>query len=180
MDGLIHDKRHPQPHEGIQGSGLPEGHLLALTEESIARRLEMLTCMWQRWDDILHGRIADRDALFERMYNPQVGDLVVEQTSSFRRNRDSQIQASGILLVHERKEWASSDEDWALTVSREEASHRSSGLPFDVEEFARERFADKFTYIQYGADPGNICRWSNCKFIAVPQDIAERFTQPRR
>lgn len=175
MTGIVHDTRYPQPHEGVQGSALGEEHLLALTEESIARRLEMTARMWQRWDDILHGRIADRDALFERMYNPQVGDLVVEQTSSFRRNRDSQIQASGILLVHERREWASSDEDWALTVSREEESHRGSGLSFDVEQFASERFTDKFTYIQYGADPGDICRWSNCKFIAVPEDIAERF-----
>jgi hypothetical protein len=160
-----------QPHEGVRGRDLGEGHLLALDDDSVTHRLEVLARTWRRWDDILHARISDRDALFERMYNPRVGDLVVEQTTSFRRDPASQVQASGLLLVHERKEWASTDEEWARTVAEEKANHEASGLPFDAEQFARERFADTASYIQYGASAVDICRWSNCKFIAIPADL---------
>lgn len=173
MDGIIRDRRYPQPHEGTHGADLGTGHLLALDDDSIARRLEILARTWERWDDILHGRIDGRDALFERMYNPRVGDLVVEQTTSFRRDPASQVQASGLLLVHERKEWASTDEEWARTVAEEKMYHEQSGLPFDAEQFARDRFADTASYIQYGASADDVIRWSNCKFIAVPADLID-------
>ncbi|MFE0472721.1 hypothetical protein ACFW2V_14000 [Streptomyces sp. NPDC058947] len=170
--------QHPQPHEGVEGGALPEGHLLALTEEAIARRLEMISQTWRRWGDILHARIDGRDALFERMYSPRVGDLVIEQTTSFRRDPISRVQACGLLLIHERKEWASTDIEWAQVVAEEKESHETSDLPFDAERFAqRERVAENATYIQYGASAVDICRWSNCKFIAIPEDIAEQFTQ---
>lgn len=167
------EDRYPQPHEGVTATDLGPGHLLALDEASVDRRLKVLDLAQQRWDDILHGRIPDRDAAFDRMYNPRVGDLVTELTTSFRADRDSRIQASGILLVHERREWASTDEQWAQTVAEEKANHEEEGLVFDVEQFARDRFADTASYIQYGSAAADICRWSNCKFIAVPADLYE-------
>jgi hypothetical protein len=165
-----------QPHEGVQGRDLNEGHLLTLDDASVDRRLELISLTRERYDDILHARIADRDAAFERMYNPRVGDLVMELTTSFRTDRDWQVQASGILLVHERREWACTDEEWARNVEQERVDHEESGIDFDAEQFARDRFADRASYIQYGAASRDICRWANCKFIAVPDDLVRRFT----
>lgn len=163
--------QHLQPHSGIQGKSLGEGHLLSLDDESVARRMEVLHRTWQRWRDILHGRLPDRDALFNCMYDPQIGDLVVEITTGSRRSGEDLVQASGILLVSGRKEWASSDEQWAQAVAEEKAAHEKAGIPFDADRFAGERFTDTAHYIQYGPDPQDVCRWVNCKFIAIPEDL---------
>jgi hypothetical protein len=173
---MVDEKRYLQPHEGVRGTDLGEGHLLALDEISIGRRLELISLARERYDDILHARIANRDAAFDRMYNPCVGDMVMELTTSFRRGREGQVEASGILLIPERREWSCTDEEWAKNVAEEKASHEEAGRDFDAERFARDRFADTASYIQYGPASRDICRWSNCKLIAIPEDLVRRFT----
>lgn len=163
--------QYPQPHEGVQGTELGEGHLLALDDASIERRLKVVARAMERYDDVLHARISNRNDVFDRMYNPRVGDTVMELTTSFRLDPKAQTQAFGILLVHERREWACTDEDWARNVAKEKANHEEDGLEFDAEQFAKDRFADTASYIQYGSGAQDICRWSNCKFLAVPADL---------
>jgi hypothetical protein len=178
VTGMTTEEQYPQPHEGVRGLDLAPGHPLSLDEASVDRRLEMLERVRQRWNDILHDRIPDRDHLFDVMYDPHPGDMVLELTTSFRTDRDSRVLASGILLVHERKEWASTDEEWAQTVAQEKASHEEDGYSFDEEQFAKDRFATSASYVQYGPSPTYVCRWSNCKFIVIPMDLAEPFIRP--
>lgn len=168
---VMRENAYLQPHEGVQGMELGEGHLLALDEASIRRRIEVINRVKERWDDILYGQVADRDAAFKRMYNPRVGDMVMELTTSFRSDRESQVQGFGILLVYKRREWACTDEEWALHVAREKEEHEKLGLSFDAGAYGRNRFPDTVSYLQYGPDPGDICRWSNCTFIAVTADV---------
>lgn len=163
--------QYPQPHEGVKGADLKEGHLLALDGASIERRLELRNRMREYLGDVLHGAVADRNVAFDRMYNPVVGDMVMELTTSFRADLETKTQGFGILLVHERKEWACTDEEWTETVAQEEAEHKEAGLGFNAEQFARNRFADTASYIQYGPAAGDVCRWRNCKLLAVPADF---------
>lgn len=166
--------QYPQPHEGVQGTELDEGHLLALDDASIERRRTVIGRMKERWDDVvkIHNPPPGAAAAFDQMYNPQAGDMVMELTTSFRRDLTAHIQGFGILLVHERQEWACTDEEWARNVAKEKANHEASGLDFDAEQFAKDRFTDTASYIQYGPGADDICRWSNCQFLAVPADLA--------
>jgi hypothetical protein len=36
---------------------------------------------------------------------------------------------------------------------------------------------DHAWYVQYGNDPGDVCRWVNCDFLAIPTDPRE-FDRP--
>lgn len=171
--------QHLQPHEDVEGKDLGEGHLLARDDTSIARRLDLLKRARERLDGLAYWRAADRLAL-DRMRNPQAGDLVVELTTRFQGDPDTYVLASGLLLVHEREEWACTDADWARTVAEERANHEEAGLTFDAAEFARGRFTDRATYIQYGVSATDICRWSNCRFVAVPEDLYTQSAQAQR
>lgn len=159
--------RPPQPHEGVRGVGLGEASPFDLNSETaLEQRLKLRDQVTQRWTDILHNRIPDREAAFDRMYNPRVGDTVMEHTTSFRADVQTKVQSIGILLVHEREEWACTDKEWAEIVAREAAE----GVTLTEED----RLVDRASYIQYGPSPNDICRWRNCQFLAVPEDIIER------
>jgi hypothetical protein len=74
-----------------------------------------------------------------------------------RGDLDTRLKAFGILIEH-RNEWWETDEEWeALKVE-------DGGLEDD------DRRVDHAWYVQYGNDPGDVCRWVNCDFLAIPTD----------
>ena len=91
--------------------------------------------------------------LCARVTRPRLGDLVVE-TGAHRGNADTRLKALGILLEH-RDEWWETDAEWGALKSDDD----------QLEE--RDRRVDNAWYVQYGNDPADICRWTNCEFTAV-------------
>lgn len=77
----------------------------------------------------------------------------IETTTAWRP--DSEYRGLGILLAC-RREWCSTDEEWA--------AYRAE------EPYEDERLADRYWYVQYGPGDRDIARWENCEFIAIPDD----------
>ncbi len=148
-----------QPLEGIDGTDRSDTDLLSLEDEAMPRR-ELMVKMA---DALVKATLVGNPAptvlqMYMRMKHPQPGDLVVEQTA--RRDPERAYHGFGILLAH-RVEWASTDEDWEVYLSRErEAS--SDGWIDD------ERLKTDAWYIQYGPHHRDICRWEDADFIAIP------------
>jgi hypothetical protein len=149
--------RYPQPREGIAGTERTEDDLLALDDKAVARRLLMIGTVKALHTATLVGNPAPVVAdMYARMRDPQPGDLVMEVTGFYRRDTDAKIKGFGILVAH-REEWASTDEEWAATLAEEPDLIRDE-----------ERFHDHAWYVQYGPAAEDVCRWTNCEFIAVP------------
>jgi hypothetical protein len=149
--------RYPQPHEGITGTARTEDDLLGLDDKAIVRRLMMIGTAKALRTATLVGNPAPVVAeMWVRMRDPRPGDLVMESSTPFRRSDpDAQIKGFGILIDH-REEWASTDEEWAATCAEDP----------DIRE--DERFHDHAWYVQYGPAAEDVCRWTNCEFIAIP------------
>lgn len=154
------DSRYPQPREGITGTPRTDDDLLDLDDRAVARRLLMAGTAQAIYTAVLVGNPAPRvAALYERMSEPQPGDLVMELSSRGRRRSgqdvDTTIKALGILIAH-REEWASTDEEWAA----------------EAAEYGHDPVADRATdhawYVQYGPAAEDVCRWTNCEFLAIP------------
>lgn len=147
--------RYPQPREGVAGTERTEDDLLALDDKAIARRLMMIGTARALHSATLVGNPAPKVAeMSARMRNPRPGDLVLELTNR-RQDVDTQIKGFGILVEH-RNEWASTDDEWAATCAE------------DPDVRADERFHDHAWYVQYGPAAEDVCRWTNCEFIAIP------------
>ncbi len=173
---------YPQPHEGITGADREADDLLSLDDKATARRMLMIgmaECLHQA---ALVGNPAPVvKRMYGRMKDPQPGDLVLELSSlgvSRRRpdGLDQQVKAFGILLAH-RREWWQTDEEWAARVEEERIAHEEflrsayshpGDEPFDPAQC--ERLTDDAWYVQYGAAAGDVCRWTNCQFVAIPTD----------
>lgn len=150
--------RYPQPREGVTGTDRADDDLLALDDKAIARRLMMIGTAKALHTATLVGNPAPVVAeMYARMRDPRPGDLVMEVGVPFRRNDpDGQIKGFGILIAH-RKEWASTDAEWAATLAEE---------PDLVAD--EDRMHDHAWYVQYGPAAEDVCRWTNCEFIAIP------------
>ncbi|MFI5473190.1 hypothetical protein ACIA6D_23485 [Streptomyces cacaoi] len=150
-------RRYPQPREGITGIERTEDDLLSLDDKAVARRLLMIGTAKALNTATLVGNPAPVVAdMYARMCDPQPGDLVMERGVPFRKSDpDGQIKGFGILIAH-REEWASTDEEWAATCAE------------DPDVRADERFHDHAWYVQYGPAAEDVCRWTNCEFIAIP------------
>jgi len=151
------DTRYPQPREGITGTERTEDDLLALDDKAVARRLMMMGTAKALYDAVLVGNPAPKVAeMLARMRDPQPGDLVMEVSSSYRRDVDAKVKGFGVLVEH-REEWASTDAEWAAEIA--------SDALIDPD---RDRFHDHAWYVQYGPAAEDVCRWTNCEFIAIP------------
>lgn len=143
-----------QPHEDIKGSPLSDD-LLSLDEKAVAHR-DALIGMAR----LLHKACLVGDAapvvvrIYDRLTKPQPGDLVVGMSAMYSRDGDHRLKGLGILL-EKRVEWMETDEEWAELVADEEAD-------------TDERFTDEAWYIQYGPNAEDVCRWTDCMFIALP------------
>jgi hypothetical protein len=129
----------PKPHEGISGAPWTRDHLLNIDETGLKWRVGAMERLYQLWGDSLHPiEGAAGLQLFNRMDSPVVGDVVMEVTSFFRLQRDAEYRRQGF------------------------------GVLLGMREEWDQGRAEKAWYIQYGPEAEDVCRWVNCKFIAVP------------
>jgi hypothetical protein len=156
-----------QPHEGIVGTDRSGDDLLSLDMRAVAHRQALVAMAKHLMSATSVGHPAPVvERMSQRLRNPQVGDFVFEWMIGLspRRDLDTRIKAHGY-LVEKRKEWWTTDEEWERRKAEE-------GWADD-----EERPTDVAWYIQYGPEPADVCRWTNCDFIVVPIDPAE-FTVP--
>jgi hypothetical protein len=155
------EPRIPQPREGITGTLRDEDDLLSLDEKAIPRRAMMCAMAKCLQRAVTVGQPAPVvQRMSERMRHPQPGDLVVETSRMGRQHPD--VEAFGILLAH-RREWWSTDAEWAAEMAGEPEELRGTD----------NRPTDHAWYVQYGPRPEDVCRWVNCEFIAIPLDPRE-------
>ncbi len=143
---------YPQPREGVAGTLRDQDDLLSLDDAALPRRQAMMALAWH-----LHGAtLRYGDKLGDRLRNPQIGDLVLETTSSLlRSDEDRRVMGLGILLAH-REERVQTDEEHAASIAAGE---------FSADD---KRWHDDAWYVQYGPQPDDVCRWVNCRFVTVP------------
>lgn len=98
-----------------------------------------------------HNAAPCAQALSERIYHPRPGDPVYVP-DSLRQDEDGRRKGVGYLVVA-REEWAHADEEWA------EHGHAWAGRP---------RPSEDVFYVQYGPNPGDICRWGNATCNTIP------------
>lgn len=149
----------PQPHENVKGIDRTRDDLLSLDGPALRRRAVMMEMADKLWGLALQSPASPSGrSTYERMRDPRMGDLVMEVTS-FRRLRDEETRTHGFgILLGKRKEWASTDEEWASLMADEPEDLRGN----------HNRPTDTAWYIQYGPKATDICRWTNCSFIAMP------------
>jgi hypothetical protein len=132
--------------------------ILSLEEEAMPARRALIIMSAHLSTATLVGNPAPIvSRMSERLRHPIPGDVVVESTSgrySAQRRAGDWYRGLGVLLV-QRKEWASTDDEWAAAVAEDSY-------------LADQRTSDTYTYVQYGPDPGDVCRWTNCEFTMVP------------
>lgn len=124
-----------------------------------------------------HNAAPCAQALSDRIMHPRPGDPVYVP-DSFGRHRDEDTRRKGVgYLVVERVEWYHSDEAWLSSEEGEDLDHPWSS-PFgewtDGEPLVwnplthPKRPTEKVFYVQYGPNPGDICRWENASCYAIP------------
>ncbi len=146
-----------QPHEGVRGVDRTGNDFLSLDPSAVYHR-DVLMALARHFYTAI--RVGEPAPVVQRMYadvvNPKVGDLVVENARGFyAKDLDTRLKAMGF-LVERRREWWQTDEEYQKALDEGEQD------PDD------ERPTDEAWYVQYGPDPGDICRWTNCDFIAIP------------
>lgn len=141
----------PQPWEGIKGSVRDDSDLLSLEAAAVPRRRMMVAMALDTYRATLAGNPGPvAAAIGRRMRNPQAGDLVVEVTGA--REPGSEERGFGVLLAC-RREWRSSDEDWARMPGGEHA-----------------RSTCDVSYVQYGPGAEDVERWMDGQFITALSD----------
>lgn len=147
-----------QPHEGVQGTLRDDDDLLSLGDRAVAVRSVLIGLANHLYSAVLVGNPAPKvAAMYQRISNPKVGDLVVEMTALYGTNVERKIKGFG-MLVAQRNEWDSTDAEWEAYCSENPEDAASDG-----------RWTDEAWYVQYGPQPDDVCRWTNCRFIVVPR-----------
>ena len=144
-----------QPHEDIVGTDRSASDLLSLEDRAVEHRDALIAMTRALHSATLVGNpapIAHR--IYVRMTNPAPGDLVIETTRCMYATNDLRAKGFGILLA-QRTEWVDTDAEWAA--AKEE----------DPSLTEADRSAESVYYVQYGPSPTDICRWTNCEFLAL-------------
>jgi hypothetical protein len=142
-----------QPHEGV--TGIERAGDPLLTESGALLATELMGMLYRA---VLVGNPAPKvREMYERINAPAPGDAVVVFDAIYFKNADHKFKGTGY-LVAVRAEWATTDEEWAAARDEDESLT-------DADRFV-EREA---WYVQYGPEPVDICRWSNCKVLAIPR-----------
>lgn len=150
---------YPDHHEGITGRPLDPDGLLSLDMRAVPGREAVAALAKHLMTACMVGRPAPIvAAMGQRLRTPAPGDLVIERGRgmSRRSDLDTRIKALGYLIEH-RDEWYDSAADWRAFELED---------PDNATEDNRSR--DHAWYIQYGPDPADVCRWTNCDFLMVP------------
>lgn len=152
-----------QPNEGVTGTARDD-FLLSMDERATAHRDALAAMATHLHTACLVGNPAPVvQRMYDRMRDPQPGDLVVETSTRHATDLETRHKRLGILIEH-REEWWETDQEW-------EAYKAEDGTLTDA-----DRRTDHAWYVQYGQGPDFVCRWVNCEFIALPigQDTFER------
>lgn len=171
----------PQPHEGVVGVLRDQDDLLSLDDKALLVRnlIRILACHLQRAVGVAQpAPVVER--MNDRLRHPVPGDLVVEQSTIYMAMRESAKDPPGDLAYRgfgyfllERQEWWETDEEWKRVVAEERAAYEENMArhpdliyPFKMDE----RSTDRASYVQYGPQPVDITRWTDCSFFVVPTD----------
>jgi hypothetical protein len=149
--------RYPDHHEGVPGRQLDDD-LLSLDERAAAHRVAtMALCRHLQRATLVGNPAPIVRRMWDRLTRPEVGDLVVETTLGLQFTREH-TRAMGYLLAA-REEWYESAAEWAIFEAE-----------YPEDAYEDNRATDDAWYIQYGPNPGDVCRWTNCEFMTVPID----------
>lgn len=148
-----------QPHEDVQGSPRADD-LLSLDESAVTHRDALIAMARLFSRTCLVGNPAPvvRD-IDTRINKPRPGDLVVEQSVMYTRDPAKRLKGLGI-LIETRDEWAVTDAEHAAEVAYQREEYG--------EVIDNERLTGTAWYVQYGPHPGDVCRWTDCSFVALP------------
>lgn len=159
-----------QPHEDVRGTDRTGDDLLSLDERAIAHRDALIRMAKHLNQATMVGHPAPIvERIRKRITTPEPGDLVVEVSALYRRELDDRIKALGY-LVERRTEWATTHEAWNQEMLEEGVQARLNGET-EMPAWLADRPRDTAWYVQYGPDPVDICRWTNCDFLVLPVDI---------
>ena len=151
-----------QPHEDVAGVQRDDD-LLSLEESALAHRDALIAMAKHLKSTTLVGNPAPIvEEVHHRITHPRIGDLVMEVSAPYRKEVDTRVKSLGI-LVERRYEWWETDEEFERLKAEDPPSYTEA-----------DRMTDEAWYVQYGPDPKDICRWTNCEFVALP-GLAERF-----
>lgn len=118
--------------------------------------------------------------IHKNMQDPRPGDLVFEESTSYRNTLDSTLGGFGVLLT-KRVEWDMTDEEYAIQCGLRDWEDLKAGCSVSTpEEHARDRMTDTAWYVQYGPDPGSIYRWVDARCIALPINVADLMEAKKR
>jgi hypothetical protein len=149
----VMEQVYAQPHEGITGTERSGDPLL--TEDGSLVAIELMGMLHKA---VLVGNPAPIVAqMYDRIASPAAGDAVVVFDAIYSRNDDHKYKGVGYLIA-QRAEWAQTDAKWA------EARSEDGSLTDDDRWIERDAW-----YIQYGPDAVDVCRWSNCRVLAIPR-----------
>jgi hypothetical protein len=173
---LVDSAEYKQPHEGIEGFDLRcLGDLLCIGDEAQLHRFALVVLARNlQLGTMLSNPGTAGHRMYQRMKNPQVGDLVVEESTlgmSLRKtDREGEAWCRGFgILLGSRMEWATTDEEWAAELEEEDPIHTEDY--YNGDSTVSERTAQMGWYVQYGPSPElNVSRWWNCEFLAIPID----------
>jgi hypothetical protein len=168
----------PQPFEGVRGTDLSGHWLLSLDERAILHREALIAMAHHLHTATLVGSPAPVvRRMSDRLHQPGPGDLAVTiEVLHGRPDPDSRLRGFGIYLGG-RKEWCESDAEWAAWCAAERDSILRDYSGTEADELIAmtvgedNRTADTVFYLQYGPDPGDICRWHNSEAIVLPVAI---------
>lgn len=151
-----------QPREDVKPGADRDDDLLSLEDSAVPHRdaLIGMARLLQRATRVGSPAPITED-IYKRLSAPQPGDLVVESSVLYTRDPDKRLKGLGILL-EKRAEWWHSDQEWADLLAEEAYG------PDD------DRPQDEAWYVQYGPSAEDVCRWTNCSFIALPWDWSPR------
>lgn len=183
MENTEPGRVYPQPHEGITGTDRHDTDLLSLEEAAMPRRDMMREMAKLLRSATLVGNPAPSvSRMSDRMQKPRPGDLVMEESSAWTRDPDTRLKGFGILVCR-RDEWWDSDDSLREFI----AKHRADGDELEYAAKLEQQLAtgvgrpvDDAWYVQYGPDPADVCRWTNCLFTAIPvgEDFSVRVGTP--
>jgi hypothetical protein len=151
----------PQPFEGIRGTEI-RAWLLSTDERAVVHREALIDMARHLQTATLVGDPAPVvRRMSDALRNPLPGDLVVTREVMLGTYQDPDRRLKGFgLYLRGRQEWATSDADW-------EAYKAEDGCGLTD----ADRMTDNVFYIQYGPDPGDVCRWHDSRAIVLPAGL---------
>lgn len=138
-----------QPHENVTGADRDDD-LLSLEPSAMAHRDLIGSLACAVYDACMVGNPAPKVLeAWERITHPSVGDLVYVTDGRYRRNAPIETRVHSLgFLVERRREWWSTDEQWAAEMAEDDSLAPGERL---VERDA--------IYVQYGPSAADVCRW---------------------